>query len=735
MKQRRDSVIKQVRSVMVRNSITVNQMSDLPAALQMIEEKIGSRLSWQEEKPLCMLLAEELLMHLLQAGYTGICIRSIRLGGRAVVLTAPGEPDALFSGSLREKSGQETERIETEINRNILGEYDGNIDYRYRMRKNIYTIYPGQKDSARITDEILDYYEAESGEEKGPFGLLCWLARKHPDMAAAGSMLRLVRHLAALFLPVFASNIIQAFSESHAFFTPAIGRNLLFSVLALSINLICATLDNQVYHRFTRSVESGLKMAIVQKLQFLSLRFHEETPSGKLLSKLVSDVQFVKMLLYEDALYVMFLPEDLFFVLVISLCRMPLMLVIYAILLPLYFALIRRFGIQARRTKAEMRYRTEDSNALFQEMLAMDQMTRSQGLQKNESRKIRQSVQRVQHAASVQDRVQLRLNNISFGTAHGFRMIILMSAVYMASKDYINIGTVVLFLSLFDMLISSIQRTLDAAPQITQGLDSLSSIHELLSENRVEQNGSLLLPKPVRGEVELENVVFRYGEDKAPVLDGLSLHVPAGKSAALVGASGAGKTTILSLILGLYTVQDGAVRIDGINLEELEKNQYRHSLAVVPQTPLLFAGTLWDNLVYGLSYCSTEQVMDVLRKVGLEELVQKHPEGLDMPVQEGGKNLSGGQRQRLSIARAMLRRPKLVLLDEATSALDPVSEREVQAALESMMGTCTMIMVAHRLNTIRKADIIFEVRNGKAVRYNSYEEFRKGRTDEQNGCD
>ena len=720
---------------MVQTGVTVNQLPDLPAALQMIEEKTGSRPGGTEEKTLCRLLSEELLMHLLRAGYTGIRVSVRNLGSRAVMLTAPGEPDTLFTDQPGERAGGDAEETEVEINRNILGEFDGNIDYRYRRKKNIYTIYPGQKDSARITDEILDYYETENGGEKGAFGLLRFLARKHPDMAAAGSLLRLVRHLAALFLPVLASNIIQAFSDSHAFFTPEIGRNLLFSVLALAINLICATLDNRVYHRFTRSVESGLKMAIVQKLQLLSLRFHEETPSGRLLSKLVSDVQFVKMLLYEDALYVMFLPEDLLFVLIISLCRMPLMLLIYAILLPMYFVLIRRFGARARRTKAEMRYRTEDSNALFQEMLAMDQMTRSQGLQKNESQKIRRSVHRVQQAASVQDSVQLHLNNISFGAAHGFRMIILMAAVYMASKDYINIGTVVLFLSLFDMLISSIQRTLDAAPQITQGLDSLSSIHELLSENGVEQNGSRLLPKPVRGEVELKDVVFRYGEDTVPVLDGLSLHVPAGKSAALVGASGAGKTTVLSLILGLYTTQGGGVYIDGINLEELEKNQYRHSLAVVPQTPILFAGTLWDNLVYGMSYCSTEQVMDVLRKVGLEELVRKQPEGLNMPVQEGGKNLSGGQRQRLSIARAMLRRPKLVLLDEATSALDPASEREVQEALEAMMGTCTMIMVAHRLNTIRKADLIFALQNGKAIRYDSYEQFRKERTDEQSGSD
>ena len=186
---------------MGQTGITVNQLPDLPAALQMIEEKTGSRPGGTEEKALCRLLSEELLMHLLRAGYTGICVSVRNLGSRAVMLTAPGEPDTLFTAQAGERAGGDAEETEVEINRNILGEFDGNIDYRYRRKKNIYTIYPGQKDSARITDEILDYYETENGGEKGAFGLLRFLARKHPDMAAAGSLLRLVRHLAALFLP------------------------------------------------------------------------------------------------------------------------------------------------------------------------------------------------------------------------------------------------------------------------------------------------------------------------------------------------------------------------------------------------------------------------------------------------------------------------------------------------------------------------------------------------------
>ena len=258
---------------MVQTGITVNQLPDLPAALQMIEEKTGSRPGGTEEKTLCRLLSEELLMHLLRAGYTGIRVSVRNLGSRAVILTAPGEPDTLFTAQPGERAGGDAEETEVEINRNILGEFDGNIDYRYRRKKNIYTIYPGQKDSARITDEILDYYETENGGEKGSFGLLRFLARKHPDMAAAGSLLRLVRHLAALFLPVFASNIIQAFSDSHAFFTPEIGRNLLFSVLALAINLICATLDNRLSSTLTSVPEYLEKRMSSPTLTSISARW------------------------------------------------------------------------------------------------------------------------------------------------------------------------------------------------------------------------------------------------------------------------------------------------------------------------------------------------------------------------------------------------------------------------------------------------------------------------------
>ena len=282
-------------------------------------------------------------------------------------------------------------------------------------------------------------------------------------------------------------------------------------------------------------------------------------------------------------------------------------------------------------------------------------------------------------------------------------------------------GTVVLFEFLFDMLVNSIQRMLDALPQIAQGYDSLVSINEILFEKDVEHSGSLRLPEPVRGEIELDHLCFAYDDPSAPVLKDISLHLPAGKVAAFVGQSGAGKTSLLKLILGLYPPTGGEIRIDGMNLAELDLNDYRRHIAVVPQNTVLFSGTLWDNLVFGLKYVSRSQVMEVIRSVGLEDMLQSLPDGLNTVILEGGGNLSGGQRQRVAIARALLRDARIVLFDEATSALDAASEQQVQWAIDAMLSKCTVIMVAHRLNTLKKADLIYRIENGQATLCPSYE--------------
>ena len=223
-------------------------------------------------------------------------------------------------------------------------------------------------------------------------------------------------------------------------------------------------------------------------------------------------------------------------------------------------------------------------------------------------------------------------------------------------------------------------------------------------------------------KVEFVNVDFKYPDSEKWILHDVSLKVEAGESIAFVGESGAGKSTILNLLIGFVPPANGKILIDGINMVNLDLNEYRHQIAVVPQNTILFSGTIVDNITYGLGNVPRQEVEEVIREVGLWELVEKLPQGLDTQLGEHGDKLSGGQRQRISIARALIRKPKIVVFDEATSALDSASEKKVQEATSRMMENCTTFLVAHRLSTIRNADRIVAMKEGRIVEVGTYEE-------------
>ena len=690
---------------------TVSQISEIPAAVEGLQAALG------DPAGPCALICEELLGHLVAAGYRGITARVKGRRLRRVEIYAEGEQDNMAPNP----AGNERERIESEIRLGMLSQYAGYIDFRYKKGVNRYTVYADASRDMDLSDELYAFYE-RSGEQarEKPLSVLVYIARNHRARFVISMLVKTVKHLGALMLPVFAAKIIDAVVATGNFFSRPVLLNIVGSVVALLVNLVCFGIDANIYHRFARAVESAFKMAIVRKLQALSLKYHSNAQSGWLLSKLISDVQFIEQLIYERLTDVLHLCIDVVFVIITALVEFPPMLLFYVVIVPLAVLFVRRAAGPVLESKAYMRRQTERSNAAFKEMLDMDRLTRSQGMQNTEYRGIAEKVRRVQQAADRYDRLGVWVNNVTYGGSQGFRLLCLSFAAYLASKGYISVGTVVLFQSIFEMIINSVQKVLDELPQITQGYDSLASVNEILLERDIEVNGTRRLPEPVRGDIELKDVVFAYEEGQPPVLDGASVHIPAGSSAAFIGKSGAGKTTLMNLILGMYSGQGGQVLIDGIDVDELEKNAYRRHVAVVPQNTVLFSGTLWENLVYGLKYVSNQRVLDALNSVGLDDLLQTLPEGLQSQIQENGGNLSGGQRQRIAIARALLRDAKIILFDEATSALDAESERQVQQAIDAVMKKCTVVMVAHRLTTLRRVDRIYRVEGGKVTPYDSY---------------
>ncbi|MCD8501175.1 MAG: ATP-binding cassette domain-containing protein [Bacillaceae bacterium] len=215
---------------------------------------------------------------------------------------------------------------------------------------------------------------------------------------------------------------------------------------------------------------------------------------------------------------------------------------------------------------------------------------------------------------------------------------------------------------------------------------------------------------------------FHYHDTTKHVLNNVNIDVKGGECIALVGESGAGKSTILSMLVGFYKPTTGRILVDGIPLDELHLQSYRQKIAVVPQNTVLFSGSIRENITYGLSNVTEEQLQKVIEMANLRDVIDEMPNGIETFIGEHGNKLSGGQRQRIAIARAIIRNPQLILLDEATSALDNKSEFRIQEAIRELIKGRTTFIVAHRLSTIRDADRIIVMKNGQCVEIGTYEE-------------
>ncbi|MEO0338782.1 MAG: ABC subfamily B transporter ATP-binding protein, partial [Bacteroidota bacterium] len=230
----------------------------------------------------------------------------------------------------------------------------------------------------------------------------------------------------------------------------------------------------------------------------------------------------------------------------------------------------------------------------------------------------------------------------------------------------------------------------------------------------------------VQGHIHYDDVQFSYPTRKdVSVLNGISFEVQPGESVALVGSSGAGKSTIIQLLLQFYKLDGGHIRVDGKNISEYDLADYRKNIAIVPQEVMLFGGTIKENIIYGKPEASDEEVEDAARKANAWQFIQSFPDGLETIVGERGVKLSGGQRQRIAIARAILKDPAILLLDEATSSLDAESEKLVQEALNQLMEGRTSILIAHRLATIRDVDCIYVLDEGKIIEKGTHDELSK----------
>jgi len=561
-----------------------------------------------------------------------------------------------------------------------------------------------------------------------PLSTLYYLYKGNIAKLSLSTLFFLLKQAPVWILPIVTANLINIASKPEDHSLSEIWLNLLLISIVIVQNIPTHSLHVKYMSKAIRFVESGLRSTLVRKLQHLSMAFHGDLKSGRLQSKVLRDVEGIEFL--SKQLMVSFLPAlfNVIIAVVITVNKSLTVTLFFFLTIPASLLLLSIFRNKIRNTNSEFRKEIEEMSGKVSEMVDMIPITRAHGLEDVEIRKIDNALQNIRGKGYRLDMVEALFGSSNWVVFQMFQVGCLIFTAYLAYRGQIPVGDVVMYQSFFGMILGSVSQILTIYPNVAKGMESIRSVSEILMSQELEEyQGKKKLPN-FKGSYQFNNVEFRYRDAETPVLRNFSLDVKAGECIAFVGASGAGKSTLLNMIIGFYKPHQGSVVVDGLPMDELNMQSYRHHLAVVPQTNVLFSGTIRDNITYGLPSVSEEQLNKAIDMANLRELIDQLPKGLDTSVGEHGGKLSGGQRQRIAIARALIRDPQVIILDEATSALDNHSEYQVQKAMKQLIRGRTTFIVAHRLSTIRDADRIVVLKDGVCAEIGSFEELmvRKG---------
>lgn len=577
-----------------------------------------------------------------------------------------------------------------------------------------------------FTDEELEQLEEDFiatyvRSEIKPLKMLLKIYKRYWKELLTALFFYVIKHSPVILLPIVTSYIINFVAYPGEYSFPLLITFIILMVVLILLNIPMNTLYTKCYCQVMRKVEAGLRGAMVRKLQKLSIAFHKEMQSGRIQSKLMRDVETVHTLSAQLFVTIPALLLNAGSALIIVVSKNLTVFTFFLLCIPTSILLARFFRAKMATTNKDYRVNMENTSAKLMDMVVMTEITRAHALEDREVKKLSLSLKDVANSGLRVDVTQSKFGACSWATTQVFQLGCLVFSSLLAFKGLIQVGDISLYQSYFTSITGQISSFLALLPIITKGLDSVSSIGEILSATDIEDNTNKIQIKNLTGKYEFKDVSFSYDADQK-LLNGLSLDVRAGETIAFVGESGCGKTTTLNLVLGFYMATGGHVTVDGHDMKDIDLHSYRSHIAIVPQNSVLFTGTIRENITYGIENATADDIARAIEAAQLTNLINSLPDGIDTMLTEHGANLSGGQRQRISIARAIIRNPSVIIFDEATSALDSVSEREIQKAIDNLTKNRTTFIVAHRLSTIRNADRIAVLKGGVCVEIGSYEE-------------
>ena len=467
-----------------------------------------------------------------------------------------------------------------------------------------------------------------------------------------------------------------------------------------------------VGHIMGTRIETDMRRDLFAHLQKLSFSYYDNTKIGTLMSRITND-------LFDVTEFAHHCPEEFFIAGIkivcsfILLCTMsvPLTLIVFSVI-PLMIATLIFFRFKMKKNFTESRKHIGELNSQIEDSLLGIRVVKSFAREELEQEKFDKGNKKFLKLKSERYHIMGAFTS-STRLFDGimYIVVVIIGAIFLTLPESnpasITTADYVAYLMFVSTLLASIRRIVEFAEQFQQGMSGIERFQEIMdTEPEIADSKNAEELKDVVGNVEFCDVSFRYESEKSNVLTNLNLNVKAGESIALVGPSGGGKTTLCSLIPRFYEVNSGSILIDGKDIKNITLRSLRDNIGVVAQDVYLFSGSVRENIAYGKTDATDEEIVNAARMAGAHDFISALPDGYDTYVGERGVKLSGGQKQRISIARLFLKNPPILILDEATSALDNESEKLVQDSLERLAVGRTTFTIAHRLTTIRNADRI-----------------------------
>ncbi|HLR15785.1 MAG TPA: ABC transporter ATP-binding protein [Bacillota bacterium] len=540
-------------------------------------------------------------------------------------------------------------------------------------------------------------------------------------------LIGVVKFAIPLLTPLILKYVIDGIIDESALSQSEKLRDLYWLMgIALTIFLLLRPPVEYYRQYLAQLVSSKILYDIRDKLfdhiQKLSLRYYSNTKTGEIISRVIHDVEQTKVFVVTGLMNV-WLDLTTILIAIIIMLTMDIPLTLVAIMLfPIYGIAVKYFYGRLRKLTRERSQALAEVQGHLHERVQGMQVTRSFALEDHEQELFKERNGNFLHAAISHTKWNAKTFAVMNTVSDLAPLLVIAFAGYQAITSDLSVGTMVAFVGYMERVYSPLRRLINASTSLTQSIASIDRVFEFYNEPYdIQDREDAIDVGVVQGNISFENVSFEYDTD-VPVLKNINLSVHKGETIALVGMSGGGKSTLISLLPRFYDVTGGAIKVDGTDIRDMKARSLRSNIGMVLQDNILFSDSIATNIRMGNPEASMEEVVTAAKAANAHDFIEALPQGYETLVGERGVKLSGGQQQRVAIARVFLMNPPILIFDEATSALDLESEQSIQQAMEKLASERTTFIVAHRLATITHADRIVVVQDGEIQESGSHEE-------------